>query len=375
MKVDTDIIEQLTVKQITGVISQEDEDYLMELISGDSEAYAYYKELQAFYRSEDIRAKGKNFDTDASLGNTWSIINNRNRGIHRLMWPYSVAAVGIVAVGMLVYWMLPARKNAGQLAQQSSSKGIELILPNGSVMDLSRTSGQVAVAGATLNNEDKTLSYTVSGASAGGIATLRVPVGKDYQLQLSDGTQIWLNSASTVEFPFAFGKKREITIKGEAYIKVAASTESPFLVKVEGASVQALGTEFNVNTYDSGVIRVALVSGAVKMQALAETKIVKPGFEAVYAYGTPIQTHAFDEDFILAWRKGIYKFADTPLEDICKVLPRWFGMEVVMDNPAIARRVFTGKLDRNKSLQQQLENFKETTDLEYYIKDGVLHFR
>src|SRR5690606_11038943 len=125
----------------------------------------------------------------------------------------------------------------------------------------------------------------------------------------------------------------------------------PFLVHLPHGSVQVLGTEFNVNTYDSTQAKVSLVSGSVRMKAGSTSKLVKPGFEAVAVAGTDaIKLQTFDQTMTLSWRKGMFLFEDMPLEEICKVLPRWFGITAVMDNDRIARRKYTGLLDRNKPI-------------------------
>ncbi|HEY1202042.1 MAG TPA: DUF4974 domain-containing protein, partial [Niastella sp.] len=124
-----------------------------------------------------------------------------------------------------------------------------------------------------------------------------------------------------------------------------------------------------------GLVKVALVAGSVKLQAPEQSSVIRPGYEAVYSGGATIKTSPFDEDYILSWKKGIFKFQDISLDEICKVLPRWFGISVVMDSRQTAGKRFSGELDRNKSLEKQLELFKNATELDYYFKDGVLHFR
>lgn len=375
MKFDRNIIDELTGQQVAGIISPEDEHYLNELISQDEEAFAYWQSIQSYYQSVDVEQLKGAYDENVALLNVWDNIGRR-RIIRRRIRTYSIAAISILAVGMLTYMLLPSRKPAPEIVKQDEPASIQLTLPNGKTIDLSTTEGQVAVAEATLKNTNKVLSYTTKEeTSAGGIATLTVPVGKDYMLQLSDGSEIWLNSATTVKFPFTFGENREITISGEGYVKVAANAEKPFLVHLGGSTVQVLGTEFNVNTYNPEKIRVALVSGSVMMKLSGSEKVIKPGYEAICDQDENIRTARFDEDYTLAWRRGVYKFDDLPLQEICEMLPRWFGLEPVMDNQKIAVKRFTGQLERDKPLEKQLELFKKSTEMDYYIKDGKVHFR
>ncbi|WP_298731562.1 FecR domain-containing protein [uncultured Chitinophaga sp.] len=376
MKFNPVIIDQLTSQQVAGIISREDEDYLNELLSRDSEALEYWKSMRLYYESMNAPDVQQAFDEHVALMNTWDRIEKSRRS-HNIRRILSIAAIGLLAVSTLTYILVPsARTKPETAAVSTAANGIRLTLPGGSTIDLSTEQGQVAVAGATLQHNNKVLRYTPDeGKNAGAFATLTVPIGKDYKLQLADGSEIWLNSATSVQFPFAFGDSREITINGEAYVKVAANADKPFLVHLGNTSIQVLGTEFNVNTYDSGLVKIALVAGSVKLQAAEQSRVIKPGYEAVYTDGATIKTHPFDEDYLLSWRKGIFKFQDISLDEICRVLPRWFGIAVVMDSRQTAGKRFSGELDRNKSLEKQLELFKNATDLDYYFKDGVLHFR
>lgn len=376
MKFDPVIIDQLTSQQVAGIITREDEDYLNELLSRDSEALQYWKSMRQYYETMNAPGVQEAFDENVALIDVWDRIE-RARRTHNLRRTLSIAAAGLLVLSTLTYILVPsARMKPETAAVSTPANGIQLTLPGGSTINLSTTQGQVAVAGATLQNANKVLKYTAEkDQSTGGIATLTVPIGKDYKLQLADGSEIWLNSATAVQFPFAFGDNREITIHGEAYIKVAAHADKPFLVNLGNTRIQVLGTEFNVNTYDSGLVKIALVAGSVKLQAPEQSSVIRPGYEAVYTEGASIKTHPFDEDYILSWRKGIFKFQDISLDEICRVLPRWFGIDVVMDSRQTAGKRFSGELDRNKSLEKQLELFKNATELDYYFKDGVLHFR
>src|SRR5690606_36522536 len=107
-----------------------------------------------------------------------------------------------------------------------------------------------------------------------------------------------------------------------------------------------LGTEFNVNTYYPGVVKVALVEGSVNIQTSAgESKIV-PGKQVVYQSGQPLTLETFDVRRILSWRQGLFYFKDANLDDISQVVYRWYGIQVVIGDPAIRPRRFAGVFNR-----------------------------
>ncbi|WP_119078877.1 FecR family protein [Chitinophaga alhagiae] len=292
----------------------------------------------------------------------------------------SLAAACVILLLSAGGWLF-YHYNAGQLAVYTDTKqsGIQLTLANGQHIDLSSEEGVLQTADVQLTNNKKILTYALTDETSGraGMNRLTVPVGMDYKIALSDGTEVWLNAATRLEFPFAFaGNTREITISGEAYLKVAKNAAKPFLVHLPHSTVRVLGTEFNVNTYDSGVVKVALVEGSVNMQAPTGESMLSPGKEAVYHAGNPIQQQPFDPKLVLSWREGLFYFNGATLAEINKIVPRWFGINTVIDNPNIRSREFVGALDRNQPIQVFLNDLKAISGIDSYIDaEEVLHFK
>ena len=323
----------------------------------------------------------------------------------RLVRIAAVAACFLLVVAGALFYFLPARKGPSSspaLAGSPLQKSIQLQLAGGQTIDLSVAGSTIQLQEAQLNNRDKTLSFQPIAKKGDGLNTLTVPVGKDYKIILEDGTEIWMNSATVLQFPFAFrGDSREISLRGEAYLKVAPNVSKPFIIHLPHASVQVLGTAFNINSYDSGVVRVSLVSGAVKLisdnkelasrpDQLPERRpdhrsgpdkelILRPGMEGVYSEsasaGAGLSLHAFEEKDVLSWMHGIHVFYNASVQEISKVLPRWYGIDVVLDNSHIARERYSGFIDRNKPIQNFLENLKSTNSADYYFSGETLHLR
>ena len=146
------------------------------------------------------------------------------------------------------------------------------MLPSGEVVDLVARSGVISRGENTvINNEGKTLSYKSIGNQA-PMDSLRyneviVPKGGEYQLVLSDGTLVYLNSMTKVRFPERFSEKcREVEVCGEAFFEVTKNKDVPFIVKTGGYEITVLGTKFNVTAYaDEHVITTTLVEGVVSI--------------------------------------------------------------------------------------------------------------
>lgn len=371
--------EYLLLGKIGGLLNEVEEKAWDTLLKENPAAQQAYDDMIQALPADEVANSFQRIKQNAAwkdLGGLYKV-NTTSRLVYR-----SLAAACIIlllsAGGWFYYY------NAGTTGQPAAAvhtkKGsVRLTLSNGEHIDLSNEKGAIQTADAQLTNNNKTLTYALANGTPGrsGINRLTVPVGTDYKITLSDGTEVWLNAATQLEFPFAFtGNTREITINGEAYLKVAKHAGKPFLVHLPNSTVQVLGTEFNVNTYDSGVVKVALVNGAVNLKAPTGESLLSPGKEAVYHAGSLIQQQPFDPKLVLSWREGLFYFNGAKLTEINKVVPRWFGITTVIDNPNIRSREFVGALDRNQPIQVFLNDLKAISGIDSYVDaEGVLHFR
>jgi len=390
MKRDPRHIHALMTSWLSGDITQEEALYLKQLITEDPAVKAAWMEFREKFSEEDKRTKFERFE-ELPWVRAEEITGAPTHPKHIFKLIIRVAGLAAAVItGIVVGWYLFTKNRQPEVAQPvakitngqvENKKDIALQLANGQVINLSGTTDSILLKDARLNNAGKTLSYTLVNADKepGGSASLNrltVPIGKDYKITLSDGTEVWLNSATSLQFPFRFtGKTREINISGEAYLKVARNTKQPFLVHTQNGTIQVLGTSFNINDYDPGVLKVALVEGAVRVKAGEKELVVKPGKEAVYTVNKGIQVQAFDEEDVLAWRSGKYYFYDATLEEIISVLPRWYGIQVVIDNPSLSRERFTGMMDRNKPVQKFLDALSQTMKIRYTLDKDILHMQ
>ncbi|PWV55514.1 FecR family protein [Chitinophaga sp. S165] len=198
-------------------------------------------------------------------------------------------------------------------------------------------------------------------------ATIEVPAGKTYNLKLSDGTLIRLNSETSVSFPLTFGTRntsgsannlefntglpinsncyREISIKGEAYIEVAKDPSMPFVVNLNNIRVQALGTAFNVNSYDTEQQQVCLISGKVKVSGGNKNVTLEPGRMATLK-DQHLVTGTFDPQEV-NWTTGVIFLNDANETQIVQAFARYFGKKIVFDRPFPAGVKARLVLDRN----------------------------
>lgn len=207
--------------------------------------------------------------------------------------------------------------------------------------------------------------------------TLTVPPMQDYHIELADGTEVHLNASSTLRFPFIFpGKTREVYLEGEAYFTVAHNPERPFIVHTGITSVIALGTAFNVNSYDNNTVTTSLVQGTVVTDVGDSLDVtLKPGFEAIYHPGERFMVKRFDETVTLGWREGVYRFRNRPIEELRPVLLRWFGLKLDFSAaPSAVNAHFSGSLEKDKKVNDFLDEICKQLKLDYQIYDNTIHF-
>lgn len=173
---------------------------------------------------------------------------------------------------------------------------------------------------------------------------LRIPKGGEFKLQLADGTQVYLNSATDLRYPVAFtGSERRVYLKGEAYFEVAKDAEHPFIVVTDDVQVRVYGTSFNVNTLGADGVRTVLVEGKVGIRGQDSDRefVLKPNELAFYDRNSrDMKIETVDPDLYTLWRKGIFVFERETLENIMNTLSLWYDMEVFFQSESAKKLHF-----------------------------------
>lgn len=199
-----------------------------------------------------------------------------------------------------------------------------------------------------------------------GINTIRTPRGGQYQVKLPDGTKVWLNAASSIQFPVSFaGNTRSVSITGEVYFEVAAYGKAsaaegaqekiPFIVNVANKSeVEVLGTHFNINAYDDeAAVKTTLLEGSVKVRTGNQSKVLSPGQQAQITSNNFSILNEADVEEAVAWKNGLFKFNDVDIQAILRQAARWYDVEVEMRGTDNGER-FRGKISRDVKLSEFL---------------------
>lgn len=200
--------------------------------------------------------------------------------------------------------------------------------------------------------------------------------GEKMQLTLGDGTKVWLNSSSQVEFPKKFGKdQRRISLKGEAYFEVVPDSLRPFTVRTDGLLTTVLGTSFNINTKELGRTKVALVSGKVQVTSSQKTFTMSPNELLDFDQAkTVFKVRKFEVSEILAWKEGVLRFKNASLTDVSSALEDWYGVVIAIENAKGVKWQFSGEYSQ-QTLEEVLLSISYIQKFDYQINDKSVKLR
>lgn len=206
---------------------------------------------------------------------------------------------------------------------------------------------------------------------------LNIPKGKSYSLVLSDGTKVWINSESSVEYPIAFSKdKRVVKVVGEAFFDVKEDASRPFIVETSGYQVKVLGTKFNVKSYsDDLVSATTLVSGAVDIisNKLNESISIKPGQQfTINSISGAVDVKEVDTDIYTSWIDNRLKLDQMPLNEIIKLLMRRYDVDFYFSDETAKDELFNGVVPLNDNLNVILWQLSKVSSLSFEIEGDLI---
>ena len=284
----------------------------------------------------------------------------------------AVAAILLLLViGYRMFMNTYTDKGAGKpVAQKDPSSPLDLppgkdaailTFDNGKQIILDSTTGTISKQdGATIINTNGLVTYSSTNKNEIAWHTIATARGNQYQLVLSDGSKVFLNSASSLRFPSSFtGSTREVELtSGEAYFDIAKDAAMPFHVKTREMTVEVTGTHFNINAYsDEGPVATTLVEGKVSVHREAESVNIKPGQQAVFSNNNFLITKP-DINKVIAWRTGFFDFDKMEIPAIMRQISRWYDVDVVYEGK-ITTEKFGGRISKQLPLSQVLKLLEE----------------
>lgn len=304
----------------------------------------------------------------------------------KLYWLSAAASIMVVFSLSLFLWINgedSGQKNTGVPAPQRKGQ-VELILSSGERMVLGTDSLRLGnrVEAGMLKDSLRKLSYLQAPAGQDGqeeiFNTLVIPVGGLYELELSDGTRVWLNSVSQLRYPVQFtGKERKVYLSGEAYFDVKTDSLRPFIVESGGMNVRVYGTEFNVTAYRDEKLRTTLVQGKVGIKVDGEKELLlRPGQMAEYDAQTKhLEVQEVNAYLYTAWKEGTFAFKDETIEEIMGRLSRWYDLNVFYANEEVKKQLYDGIIPQVKDFEDVLRMIEGTATIHFEIKGNTVIVR
>lgn len=226
---------------------------------------------------------------------------------------------------------------------------------------------------------DATAGEHPTGVYAGGRNLVIVPVSGIFSVALQDGTRVFLNSASRLEYPVMFGaSSREVTLDGEAFFEVASDTARPFIVHAGQMHARVLGTSFNLLAYaEEPVHELTLLSGRLEVYADAARSgmTLRPGTRASWEVtSSRVEVKEIDPAACSLWKEGIIMLDERALDVVARMLERWYDVRMIFEEGVqVHLHTFTGKIDMNLDLGSVLQRLTLLGGPRFEIQGREVH--
>lgn len=356
----------------------------------DNDAPDVEKEWQAF-RQKERRIPFSTTTQPRSFANPPVPLQSSNGNkSHRFLWGTLTGIAASFLIIFLYTWLIgvPSSKN-GIVAFQAidSVQQVTLQTSAGDRFTLARDTREEALkAIGTLFNKKDTLELAYTAKNNPDIPKeniethrLSTPRGQDFKITLEDGTIVWMNAESSLEYLSQFtGKTRSVRLEGEAYFKVAKNAECPFIICTDRMQIQVLGTELNVRNYVSHDSHVTLINGRVQVSD-SENKensvFLKPGEDAQWRENENFVVKNVDTDTYVYWKDGYFYFDNMPLMDVTQELGRWYNINVIFENKELMDMHIRYFCVRSETLERAISLLNRMKKIHATLSGNTLYIR
>lgn len=382
MSTDLGEIRRIIVKSVLDKLTNEEKEILDNWCESSPRNQSFYRQVVAKTNVKQRYESYRHVDVEAAFRENQKRLRGKHtRHFRWRMLPY--AAVVFVMIGLGYYLSLPEPTDMDEVPVMLSAgtKQAVLILADGKSIKLQEGMEMKIMEGnSNIHIFDNRVNYQPEEKNQGiqEYNTVRVPLGGEYQLVLSDSTEVWLNAMSELRFPVVFqGDLREVYLSGEAFFKVKRDEARPFVVRTEWFDTRVLGTSFNVCAYrEASLSHVTLCSGVVRVNDARQPEHVfelVPGEQMVYKQeDQSMDIHRVDPSIYMAWTTGFFQFENSTLEEVFDILQRWYRVKVIYQNDGVRGELFTGKFRRFDNMQIILDLLERVSDLEIEVKENVI---
>jgi len=372
----SETIYQIILSVLEDEATDDEKSVLNKWLAESDQNKEEFRKIKQLRDSLNRKRKEKKFNVDKA----WILLSRQTvgkKGKIGLKPLLKYAAVGILLIAFSYSLTILSDEDKKSEHKQFLTKSYDdvdqptLLLENGEEIVLNEHSFTKEYEHVLIKNEaNNQLLYETEEATNRNKAEtnhLIIPHGKTYQVVLSDGTKVWLNSESRLIYPTVFtGKTREVCLTGEAYLEVSHNKEHPFIVRTKSLDVKVLGTSFNISCYeDEPEIVTTLIKGSVSIQTEKNKETIISPHEQfrVNTMDNTFSRSTVNTDIYTSWIKGIYIFRDTSLDEIIKKLQRWHDFTVSYEDDKLKNNRYSFEADRETDIDNILEVITYTHDI------------
>jgi len=374
--------DRLIVKFITNQASKEEIETLTEWLKEEKNQIVFKDFVKTNYA---IDTAMYTFDSTEVKKHLTERIQKENNVFQKRRFSsyYKYAAILILILGGFYFYqnsnLFHAKENVivpreDDIVLQSGNESAETI-------NISETRDVTDKDGKVIGKQEKNrLVYFNTNSNEKMIYnTLKIPYGKKFEVQLSDGTIVYLNAGTSLRYPVQFAKNqsRQVYLTGEAFFEVSKDKAHPFTVNAQEVSVEVLGTKFNVNSYiEDENTNVVLVEGKVSLykdKKTAENQVyLTPGLKGSNIRGQQkIITESVNTDYYTAWVTGSLVFKNASFDAIIKTLERRYNVTVINKNKILGKEIFNARFD-NEPIEVVLKYFSDSYAIDYKINEDQI---
>ncbi|WP_242094372.1 FecR family protein [Aestuariivivens sediminicola] len=390
-------IKEIILKKLRNKLSKEEESIFQNWIKKSNENLMLYELLLQLKNEGQDAHEILELDIEAA----WEMVKKKIRSKHKIkpipfykrkIIRYAAAVLILILINGYLFRLNIINKSNDttvddypiintEIIQTGSSKAI-LTLHDGTNIPIGK---DISFQNEDARNVGELLVYNKENPNKNSVEYnyLTVPRGGQYQLDLSDGTKVWLNSESQIKYPVVFEatKSRKVElIYGEAYFEVSPSSQNngvKFIVHNQNQDIEVLGTKFNLKAYkDETTIHTTLVEGVVMVKVNDNQQKLIPNQQSILDKdNNNIAIKTVDVYNEISWKDGVFVFDSKSLQEIMKVMSRWYDMEVIFMNDEVKDEQFIGVLRKNRDIETVLssvKNFGTITDYTISGKNVIL---
>lgn len=365
---------ELLLKVLSEEIPEDNRDF-QHWLNEDTENKKLYRSLKEGEQNDTFFDKDQVFK---NISNKLSLNTEKKIPLYQKKWfKYAVSSVAVIALFIAGgYFTFQENTTPEKIVEKyifdPGSKKAYLLSMNGEKIDLSESFEVKKEDGTVIsNNNQGVISFqkTTPVKKAIERQTIYVPKAGEYELVLSDGSKVYLNSESRLTFPSYFeGDTRHVELLGEAYFEVKKDGK-PFIIKTPDLTIEVLGTSFNINAYQTNpYVNATLVEGSIRIRLSEnqETFLLQPDHNfRLDKLSDEISVQQVNTDIYTAWVRGEFVFRNQPLTEIFAQLERWYDFTIIYESPDIGKMRFTGSAEKVRPLNYLLDQIQAVTDIQY----------